>query len=196
MDKRKFLTAAAIGVAGLPSISQASPRSARQIGPTLLTITGNIGRGNRGPFDPALDQMMRKQEIEFDKAFTFDFHAVDAMPKVNINPTLEYDLKSHALAGPLLMDVLHVAGAILTASTKVLLRAVDGYAVAVPVADLRQYRFIIACRLDGQPMALGGLGPLWAVYDADRFPDMKAKPVNERFGLCPWGLYHIEIQAG
>jgi len=196
MDKRKFLTAAAVGVAGLPSISQALPRGARQIGPTLLTITGNIGRGNRGPFDPALDQMMRKQEIEFDKGYTFDFHAIDAMPKVNINPTLEYDLKSHALAGPLLTDVLHAAGAVLNASTKVLLRAVDGYAVAVPVADLRQYRFIIASRLDGQPMALGGLGPLWAVYDADRFPDMKAKPVNERFGLCPWGLYHIEIQAG
>jgi hypothetical protein len=196
MDKRQFLTTAAIGVTGMSSISQASPRGARQIGPTLLTITGNIARGNRGPFDPALDQMMRKQEIEFDKAYTFDFHAIDAMPKVNINPTLEYDLKSHALAGPLLTDVLHAAGAILNASTKVLLRALDGYAVAVPVADLRQYRFIIASRLDGQPMALGGLGPLWAVYDADRFPDMKAKPVNQRFGLCPWGLYHIEIQAG
>lgn len=196
MDKRQFLRAAAIGVAGLPSIAQASRRSTRQFGPTLLTITGDIGRRNRGPFDPALDQMMHKREIEFEKAYTFDFHAIDAMPKVNIRPTLEYDLKSHALAGPLLADVIHATGAILNESTKVLLRAVDGYAVVVPVADLRQYRLIIASRLDGQPMALGGLGPLWAVYDADRFPEMKAKPVNERFGLCPWGLYHIDIQAG
>ena len=43
-------------------------------------------------------------------------------------------------------------------------------------------------------MPLGGLGPLWAVYDADRFPDMAAKPVTERFGLCPCGLYHIDVQ--
>ena len=43
-------------------------------------------------------------------------------------------------------------------------------------------------------MALGGLGPQWAVYDADVLPAFKDKPVNERFGLCPWGLYHIEVK--
>jgi hypothetical protein len=45
-------------------------------------------------------------------------------------------------------------------------------------------------------MPLGGLGPLWAVYDADRVPEMAAKPVNERFAVCPWGLYHIDVQQG
>jgi hypothetical protein len=44
-------------------------------------------------------------------------------------------------------------------------------------------------------MALGGLGPLWGIYDADRFPDMAAKPVDQRFALCPWALYHIDVQA-
>jgi len=44
-------------------------------------------------------------------------------------------------------------------------------------------------------MPLGGLGPLWALYDADRFPDMAAKPVDQRFANCPWGLYHIEVKA-
>jgi hypothetical protein len=33
------------------------------------------------------------------------------------------------------------------------------------------------------------------VYDADRFADMAAKPVNERFGGCPWATYHIEVNA-
>jgi hypothetical protein len=59
-----------------------------------------------------------------------------------------------------------------------------------------RYRFILATHLDGEPMALGGLGPLWAVYDADRFPEQAAKPVPDRFALCPWGLFHIEVQAG
>ena len=45
-----------------------------------------------------------------------------------------------------------------------------------------------------QFMALGGLGPQWAVYDADVLPAFKDKPVKERFGLCPWGLYHIEVK--
>jgi hypothetical protein len=43
-------------------------------------------------------------------------------------------------------------------------------------------------------MALGGLGPQWAVYDADKLPAFKDKPVKERFGQCPWGLYHIEVK--
>ena len=45
----------------------------------------------------------------------------------------------------------------------------------------------------GAGMALGGLGPLWAVYDADKVPEMAARPVAERFGSCPWALYHIDV---
>ncbi len=44
-------------------------------------------------------------------------------------------------------------------------------------------RFILATHLDGRPMALGGLGPLWAVYDADNVAPFKDKPVKERFAL-------------
>jgi hypothetical protein len=64
----------------------------------------------------------------------------------------------------------------------------------VLLADIRKYSFIVATHLDGKPLPLGGLGPLWAVYHADRFPDMAAKPVTDRFAQCPWGLYHIEVQ--
>ena len=42
-------------------------------------------------------------------------------------------------------------------------------------------------------MALGSLGPLWAVLDADRLPELAAKPLAERFAVCPWGLYHIGV---
>ena len=75
------------------------------------------------------------------------------------------------------------------------LRAVDGYSPSISLADARRQGFIVATHLDGKPMPLGGLGPLWAVYEPDRFPDMAAKPVTDRFALCPWGLYHIEVMA-
>jgi hypothetical protein len=52
---------------------------------------------------------------------------------------------------------------------------------------------IVATHLDGQPMPLGGLGPLWAVYDADRVPQAAARPLAERFAQCPWALYHIDV---
>ena len=93
------------------------------------------------------------------------------------------------------MDVIKTTSAPLSESTRLLLRAVDGYAVMISLADVRKYRFIVATHLDGRPMPLGGLGSLWAVYDADRFADMRAKPIDARFALCPWALYYIEVQV-
>lgn len=159
----------------------------------LLTVTGVISKGNRGPLDPALDQMMSKQKIRFDKAYVFDYPALSALPAIAIKPTLEYDNKVHTLQGPLLTEVGRAAGAP-EEGTRLLLRAVDGYTVFVSMFDARKYRLIVATHLDGQPMPLGGLGPLWAVYEADRHADHVAKPLAEHFALCPWALYHIDVQ--
>ena len=194
MNKRQFLAAAAMGAAALPSFARARP-TAKSAGPAILTVTGAIARANRGPLDSALDQMMHKQKIQFDKGFTFDFEALLALTPLAIQPTLEYDSRPHHLSGPALLDVIKTTGAPLSDSTRLLLRAVDGYVVTITVADAQKYRFIVATHLDGRPMPLGGLGPLWAVYDADRHPHMRAKPVNARFALCPWALYHIEVQG-
>lgn len=196
MKKRQFLSFAALAGASLPQL----PALARDVpngiaGPALLTVTGAIARPNRGPFDPVLDQMMHKQKLSFDKAHAFDYAALLALPAVTIKPTLEYDGKPRTLHGPLLLDVMKAAGATLRDDSKLVLRAVDGYAVTVTVAQARTQRFIVATHLDGAAMALGGLGPLWAIYDADRVPEMAAQPLAQRFGNCPWALYHINVVA-
>jgi len=193
MKKRLFLgtLAAAATLPTLPSAHAAAPAR----GPALLTVTGAISKPNRGPFEPVRDQMMHKQKLSFDKAHAFDFAELSALPAIAIKPTLEYDGKVHALRGPLLLDVLKAAGATLADSSKIVLRAVDGFAASITVAQARAYRYIVATQMDGAPMALGGLGPLWAVYEADKVPEMASKPVQDRFGSCPWALYHIEVQA-
>jgi len=193
MKKRHFIGALA-GGAGLPlaAFAQSEPAKTASMSPALLTVTGQIGKTNRGPLDPVLDQMMAKQKLAFDKARAFDYAELARMPAVTIRPTLEYDKKQHSLSGPLLATVLQACGA---TGSKLQMRAIDGYAPSISLADAQKYRFIVATQLDGRPMPLGGLGPLWAIYEADQFPDMAAKPVDQRFGQCPWGLYHIEVQA-
>jgi hypothetical protein len=193
MKKRQFLGSAALaGIAAATATSPARAASATA-GPALLTITGAVGKTNRGKLDPVKDQMMHKQKVAFERAYAFDFAAIAALPAVTIKPTLEYDGKPHTLSGPLLLDVVKAAGARLNDDSKLLLRAVDGYVAGVTVAQARAQRYIVATHLDGAPMPLGGLGPLWAIYDADNVPEMAAKPLPERFGACPWALYHIEI---
>ena len=193
MNKRDFLMGAA-----LVGAAQAGPALAAgkgSAGPGLLTVSGAVGKSNRGPLDPALDQMMAKHGIKFDKAFVFDAAMLQRLPAVSIKPTLEYDAKAHALSGPLLTTVLEATGVGAASSVMLGLRAVDGYNVAVSLADVRSYRMIAATHVDGAPLALGGLGPQWAVYDADKLAAFKDKPLGERFALCPWGLYHIDVKT-
>ena len=197
MNKRHFLAATALA-ATVPGQANARSASARP-GHGLLTVAGAITRKNRGPLDVALDQLMVKHTSQFDKAWQFDDAMLARLPAVTITPTLEYDAKPHRLSGPLLSTVVEAAGVatgVATAAPVMLgLRAIDGYTVGLSLADARAYRMIVATTLDGAPLSLGGLGPLWAVYDADRLPAFNDKPLKERFALCPWGLYFIYVKA-
>jgi len=144
VNKRTFL--ATVAVTGLLPATVAHAAATATAGPALLTLSGAIGKANRGPLDRVRDQMMVKHGIKFDKAFAFDAAVLRQLPAVTIKPTLEYDAQS------------------------------------------------LATHLDGQPLGLGGLGPQWAVYDADRIAAFKDKPLKQRFALCPWGIYHIGLK--
>ena len=163
-------------------------------GPGLLTVTGAVTRSNRGPLDPALDVLMAKHGARFERAWEFDASMLARLPAVTIQPTIEYDAKPHKLSGPTLASVVEAAGVSPGASATLALRAIDGYTVAISLSDAHGYRMIVATTIDGVSLSLGGLGPQWAVVDADRLPAFKDKPLKERFGLCPWGLYHIDVK--
>ena len=197
MDKRQFLTtaaaAAAIGAAG-PATAARRTAGARR-GPGLLTVAGAVARPNRGPLDPLRDQLMVKHGAAFDRAWVADAEMLARLPAVTIAPTLEYDARPHRLSGPLLTTVLEQAGVAADAPVKLLLRGIDGYTATRTLAEVRADGLVIATSFDGVPMSLGGLGPLWAIHDADRLPALRDKPLKERFAGCPWALYFIDVQA-
>jgi len=192
MKKRTLLSLGASAglLAGSPALAAAGRAPA---GPVLLTVSGAIRRRNRGAVDAALDQLLVKHGVQFDAAWGFDSAALARLPAVTIRPTLEYDARPHTLRGPLLDTLLDGVGA--PGDARLRLRALDGYNVMLTRADARAYRMIIATQIDGAPLSLGGLGPQWAVYDADALAAFKERPLRERFGLCPWGLYHVEVLA-
>ena len=72
---------------------------------------------------------------------------------------------------------------------------VDLAMVRQRLSDAQRTPVSVGVGIFARSMALGGLGPLWAVYDADRLPEMAAKSLPERFSGCPWALYHIEVMA-
>ena len=113
-ETRRFLAAGLLGAALSPAATAASPaaksdRAPASAGPGLLTVNGLLGRSNRGPLDPALDQLMVKHGLAFEKAFQFDSASLARLPVTTIEPTLEYDAKVHRLGGPLLTAVVEAA---------------------------------------------------------------------------------------
>lgn len=195
MDKRQFLQAAGTA-ALLPAASVAGAASpSRSAAPALLTVSGAIRQANRPPLNKALDQMMSKHGVAFDKGFAFGFAEIAALPPSEIRPTLEYDGLKHTLRGPTVARVLEAAGAVASDATTIGLRAVDGYNAELTLGELKRLGFIVATHIDGQPMALGGLGPMWAVYEPDRFPELVRLSLPERFVKCPWGVYSIHVGA-
>ena len=201
MKKRELLRFAVQGTAaglaaGMSLQAHAQYAPASVSGTVLLTVSGLIGPGNRGPIDPKLDVFMLRHQVKFQTAHAFDFAALSALPAKTIKPTLEYDAKPHTLKGPLLVDVLKATGVKVDSLQTYLLRGTDGYAVRLPAQGAIDHQFIVATHIDDAPLAIGGLGPLWVVYDADRVPANASKTLKERFTLCPWGTYHIEVQAG
>ncbi|EIF34579.1 putative molybdopterin-dependent oxidoreductase [Burkholderia sp. Ch1-1] len=197
MNKRQFLSSAALlgaSAAAAPAFGgQPVRKQACAASPVVLTISGAIRRHNRGALDPAFDQLLAKHQVKFSEAYGLDVPFIAGMPAVTIKPTTEYDSRPHALSGPLLTNVLEHVGAPTAGSTQIVMHAVDGYAVATTLDKVRAYKFIVATHMDGKPLPLGGVGPLWATYDADNIPELSGKPLKDRFELSPWGLYHLQV---
>lgn len=196
MKKRQFLSHSVgvlLGAAGVTaSQTQAAPsvKSEQQV---VLTLSGAIDRTNRGKFDEVLDQLMHKHGIHFERGFELTLADLAKLPSVTINPTMEYDAKPHQLSGPRLADVLKVAGISKDKPTKLVLHGIDGYSPEMTLASALGLNYILATHLDGKLLHIGGFGPLFALYDADRVPEKAALPLGQRFAACPWGLYLIEV---
>jgi len=196
MNKRQFISnslSALFGAAGVSALPSHAAADKPVNGQTILTVTGAISRTNRGKFDEMMDQLMHKHGIHFDQAYQFSLADLETIPAVTIHPTMEYDSRAHALRGPRLMDVLNAVGVNKTKATKIIFHGVDGYSPEMTFDLVQKYNFILATHIDGELQHLGGFGPLFAIYDADHIPEFAQKPLNQRFALCAWGLYCIEV---
>jgi hypothetical protein len=196
MKKRSFLLGAGIAAA----CTAAWPQERRRANPPphtmpVLTVFGRISRSNRGRVDKVHDQLLKRHAVTFDRAFTYTLADLLQLPELSIVPTLEYDARPHGLRGPSLVSVLMAGGVDTQAPLQVGIRALDGYRVQLSMAQVRERAMILATHLDDKPLSIGGLGPLWAVFDPVSVPSLRDKLLAERYADCPWGTYCIEVSG-
>ncbi|MEM9278952.1 MAG: hypothetical protein AAGA76_10280 [Pseudomonadota bacterium] len=156
-------------------------------GPAVLTVTGSISKPNRSAADEFADVFFSSHDVDFEKAAAFDLKALEALGMKTVRASYEDWPKTFTFEGPLLSDVLKAAGA--TGET-LIVRALDGYAPELPMADTEKYPVILALKVDGEYLGLGDRGPSWVIYPRDDYPEL-AKEDDSKF---VWSVYHIEVK--
>ncbi len=172
---------------GLITIGTAEAAQAPEpSGPVILTISGAIGKANRGPFDPFRDRLLNYHDITFDKAMALTRADLVALGMHTITVSYPKWPGPHRFEGPLLRDVLAKAG---VASGSVRPLCLDGYSAEIPFADLRRYDVILALKMDGHWLDTGGLGPAWILYPYDDVPALHGQDDSK----WVWGVFHIAV---
>ncbi len=187
-SRRSLLTAMGASAFALMHDTQACAveRSGKPKGAVILTFTGDIAVSNRAASDPKLDGFMKYHEIEFKRAFAFDITMLEEFPIKEIKCQPPQYSSSVTFQGPLLRDVLKALGA---ECASIQTRALDGYTVDLTGEQIVAKDWILATRIDGRPLGIGGKGPLWMIHT----PSAEKVPEEEEQNW-PWALFYIQVK--
>ncbi len=154
-------------------------------GPAMLTLAGKIAISNRGPAKPEQTGLFKHHGIAFEKGFSLDAAMLLALPRKTLDvETVEAG--RGAFAGPLLKDVLDLAG---VGAAPVRLMALDGYAVELADEEVAKGDWMLAVARDGAPLGIGDFGPAWLM----RTPADGLKPSREEGQRWVWSVFYIEV---
>ena len=71
------------------------------------------------------------------------------------------------------------------------MRALNDYAVVIPMSDLETYHPVVSMQLNGRPMGVRDKGPLFVMYPYDQFPELRN---DTYYGRAIWQLTSISVQ--
>jgi hypothetical protein len=163
----------ALAFALVAALAMPAPRAGLAAGEVeaLLVVTGRIA-----------------PELAAKGGARFDREALEALPQHEIRTSTPWTDGVSAFEGPLLCDLLERLGA---DGTVLHARALNDYAVDIPVEDCERYPVILALTRDGQPLSRRDMGPIWIVYPRDDYPELQLETINARW---VWQLTELEVR--
>lgn len=163
------LAAGSLLLAGLglarPSLALDSPK-----GRVILTISGSGLKANQ------------------DGRVALDMDMLAALPQRSITVSTPWYPDARKFTGPLLRDVLALAGA---HGSSIEAFALNDYRVTIPMDDVLKHPVILARLMDGQPMSVRDKGPLFIIYP---FDDDRRLRSSLYYSRCAWQLKALEIR--
>ncbi len=162
------LLAAWIGAALLVSVNALALEAPQ--GRVILTIKGAVSTPNQG--DTAV----------------FSMEMLARLPQTTFVTRTPWHKKPTEFTGPLVRDVLAAAGA---RGATVTATALNDYRNDIPVDDVRTYDVIVARLVNGKPVPVRELGPLFIMYPYDLKPELRSE---QRYSRAVWQLSTITVQ--
>ncbi|UPH71357.1 hypothetical protein LGT41_0000665 [Abyssibius alkaniclasticus] len=181
MFKLFLALAFAIGMGG------ASQAQAELRGPAILTVTGDVANYSRGAMDPDYDKLFDYNGVAFSSAATFDYATLATLSQLSYTTDFPQGKGPHVFEGPLLADVLRLAG---VTGTTISLRALDGFTLELPLAELLAKDPILALKRDGAFLGLGDFGPSQLVFARGSRDDLN--DIDDSNWV--WSVFYIDVQ--
>lgn len=165
---------AALALALLLAASTAGPSVAGELsaptGDVILEVTGAIGNHNDGA------------------AADFDMSMLDDLLQATVTTKTPWYDGPKSFSGPLGLALLDAVGA---SGTMLKVTALNDYVTEIPVSDIRNYRVVLATRLDGDEMSVREKGPIFVIYPFDDHAELN----NETYyGRSAWQVKSIEVE--
>ncbi|MGM9513048.1 molybdopterin-dependent oxidoreductase [Roseateles sp. DB2] len=123
-----------------------------------------------------------------DGRVAFDMDMLAALPQRSITVNTPWYPAARKFTGPLLRDVLALAGA---RGSSIEAHALNDYRVSIPMDDVLQHPVILARLMDDQPMSVRDKGPLFIIYP---FDDDRRLRTSLYYSRCAWQLKALEIR--
>lgn len=152
----------------------------------ILTIYGQIGTVDRGPVDAATEPLFNAFGMDFDAACLFNWGSLNDLDQHMIAVDYPLDGPVRRFSGPLLRDVLDIANPL---GDRLIVTALDGYQREIDIERVRQHDVILALRMNGQPLGIGGFGPAMLVWPRGSDPALEGMPDDDWL----WGVFAIEV---
>lgn len=183
VHKRKWMTGLvlALGVLSppLPAISGLinwghdgafALRLPQPDGYVVLSITGAIDRANH------------------DGEAHFDMAMLDNLPVHTLHTSTVVTDGVRRFDGILMRELLQYVGA---RGQTVQARALNNYAVDIPVSDFTRYDVLLATHMDGKRLNRADKGPFWIIYPRDHFKELQDIRYDYRW---VWQLRQLTIR--
>ncbi len=158
-------------------------------GHVLLTLGGAVSQTNLPARSENDGGLLGYLEVQHDGGAGFDAAMLDALEQTEISITYgrEGNKREIAFSGPLLSDVMKMAGAEGRTARPM---AMDGYQAEIAWDSIAAHKPIVATRADGAPMGIGGYGPTMIVFP----PTDDADLAQTQSGQQVWALAYIGVE--